>query len=335
MIKYILKRLLMMIPVLLGVLVIVFSLSYLMPGDPVLNKMPDNYTQEQYDQMEHEMGLDRPFLVQLGDYIWGVVTRLDLGSSYMTNRAVTASIGERIWVSIRIGLLSIGLTVLLGIPFGIISAVKQKTPLDYIVSILAVILASVPGFWLALMGIITFSIKLNNLLPASGLSSWKHYIMPVASNGMMSLAGTTRMTRSSLLEVIRQDYIRTARAKGLREMVVIRKHALKNALIPVITMLGGQFSMVIGGSVITESIFNIPGMGSLMVTAINNRDYPLIMGITLVIAVFVCCVNLLVDLAYAAIDPRIKAQFSGGSKRRKTLAQGADEEETDGEEAQK
>ena len=317
MIKYILKRLLMMIPVLLGVLVIVFSLSYLMPGDPVLNQMPDNYTQEQYDQVKHEMGLDRPFLVQLGDYILDVVTRLDLGTSYMTNRSVTASISERIWVSIRIGLLSIGITVLLGIPFGIISAVKQKTALDYSVSILAVILASIPGFWLALMGIILFSIKLNNFLPASGLSSWKHYIMPVVSNGMMSLAGTTRMTRSSLLEVIRQDYIRTARAKGLREMVIIRKHALKNALIPVITMLGGQFSMVIGGSVITESIFNIPGMGSLMVTAINNRDYPLIMGITLVIAVFVCCINLLVDLAYAAIDPRIKAQFSGANKRRK------------------
>lgn len=318
MIKYILKRLLMMIPVLLGVLVIVFSLSYMMPGDPVLNQMPDNYTQEQYDQVKHEMGLDRPFLVQLGDYIWGVVTRLELGTSYMTNRAVTASIAERVWVSIRIGLLSVGLTVVLGIPFGIISAVRQKTALDYTVSILAVILASVPGFWLALMGIITFSINLKNLLPASGLSTWKHYIMPVVSNGMMSLAGTTRMTRSSLLEVIRQDYIRTARAKGLREMVIIRKHALKNALIPVITMLGGQFSMVIGGSVITESIFNIPGMGSLMVTAINNRDYPLIMGITLVIAVFVCCINLLVDLAYAAIDPRIKAQFSGSSRRKKS-----------------
>ena len=316
MFKYILKRLLLMIPVLLGVLVIVFSLSYLMPGDPVLNQMPDNYTQEQYDAVEHELGLDRPFVVQLVDYIWGVVTRFDLGTSYMTNRAVKDSIMDRIFVTIRIGLLSVGVTVLLGIPFGIISAVKQKSALDYTVSILAVVLASVPGFWLALMGIIVFSIKLG-VLPASGLATPKHYVLPVASNGMMSLAGTTRMTRSSLLEVIRQDYIRTARAKGLREGVIIRKHALKNALIPVITMIGGQISMVIGGSVITESIFNIPGMGSLMVTAINNRDYPTIMGVTLVIAIFVCCMNLLVDLAYAAIDPRIKAQFSGGAKRRK------------------
>lgn len=201
-------------------------------------------------------------------------------------------------------------------PSGIISAVKQKSALDYTVSILAVVLASMPGFVVALMGIIFFSIRLG-VLPASGLSTPLHYVLPVISNGLMSLAGTTRMTRSSLLEVIRQDYIRTARAKGLKESVIIQKHALKNALIPVITMIGGQVSMVIGGSVITESIFNIPGMGSLMVTAINNRDYPTIMGVTLVIAIFVCCMNLLVDLAYAAIDPRIKAQFSGGSKRRK------------------
>ena len=237
----------------------------------------------------------------------------------MTNRAVTTSIAERVWVTIRLGVLSVGVTVLLGIPFGIISAIKQKTALDYTVSILAVVLASIPGFWLALEGIVVFSIKLG-VLPASGLSTPAHYVLPVLASGMMSLAGTTRMTRSSLLEVIRQDYIRTARAKGLREMAIVRKHALKNALIPVITMIGGQVSMVIGGNVIIESIFNIPGLGSLMVTGINNRDYPTIMGITLVIAIFVCCMNLLVDLAYAAIDPRIKAQFSGGNKRRKKAA---------------
>lgn len=321
MLKYTLKRILLMVPVLLGVLVIVFSLSYLMPGDPVLNQMPDNYTQEQYDEVQHEMGLDRSFLVRLADYIVGVVTRFDLGTSYMTNRPVASAVGERVWVSIRIGLLSVGITVLMGIPFGIISAVKQKTPIDYFVSILSVFLASMPGFWLALMGIIIFSIQLK-VLPASGLSTWRHYILPVACNGMMSLAGTTRMTRSSLLEVIRQDYIRTARAKGLRERAIIRHHALKNALIPVITMIGGQVSMVIGGSVITETIFSIPGMGSLMVTAINNRDYPTIMGVTLVIAIFVCCMNLLVDLAYAMVDPRIKAQFAGAAKTRRRAAGG-------------
>ncbi len=316
MIRYIIKRLLQMIPVLLGVMIIVFTLSYMMPGDPVLNQMPDNYTQEQYDEVQHELGLDQPYIVRLGQYIWGVVTRFDLGTSYMTNRAVTASIAERLWITVRLGVLGVCLSVVLGIPFGVISAIKQKTAADYTITILAVFLASIPGFWLALEGIVIFSIKLG-VLPASGLSTPLHYVLPVLASGMQSLAGITRMTRSSMLEVIRQDYIRTARAKGLREMTIVRKHALKNALIPVITMVGGQVSMIIGGNVIIETIFNIPGLGSLMVTGINNRDYPTIMGITLVIAIFVCCMNLLVDLAYAAIDPRIKAKFSGGSKRRK------------------
>lgn len=305
-----------MILVLIGVMIIVFTLSYMMPGDPVLNQMPDNYTQEQYDEVQHELGLDQPYIVRLGQYIWGVVTRFDLGTSYMTNRAVTASIAERIWITVRLGILGVLLSVILGIPFGVISAVKQKSAVDYTITILAVFLASIPGFWLALEGIVIFSIKLG-VLPASGLSTPLHYVLPVLASGMQSLAGITRMTRSSMLEVIRQDYIRTARAKGLREMAIVRKHALKNALIPVITMIGGQVSMIIGGNVIIETIFNIPGLGSLMVTGINNRDYPMIMGITLVIAIFVCCMNLLVDLTYAAIDPRIKAKFSGGNKRRK------------------
>ncbi len=305
-----------MILVLIGVMIIVFTLSYLMPGDPVLNQMPDNYTQEQYDEVQHELGLDQPYVVRLGQYVWGVVTRFDLGTSYMTNRAVTASIAERLWITVRLGILGVLLSVILGIPFGVISAVKQKSAVDYTITILAVFLASIPGFWLALEGIVIFSIKLG-VLPASGLSTPLHYVLPVLASGMQSLAGITRMTRSSMLEVIRQDYIRTARAKGLREMTIVRKHALKNALIPVITMIGGQVSMIIGGNVIIETIFNIPGLGSLMVTGINNRDYPMIMGITLVIAIFVCCMNLLVDLTYAAIDPRIKAKFSGGNKRRK------------------
>ena len=316
MVRYIIKRLLQMILVLIGVMIIVFTLSYLMPGDPVLNQMPDNYTQEQYDEVQHELGLDQPYVVRLGQYIWGVVTRFDLGTSYMTNRAVTASIAERIWITVRLGIMGVLLSVILGIPFGVISAVKQKSAVDYTITILAVFLASIPGFWLALEGIVIFSIKLG-VLPASGLSTPLHYVLPVLASGMQSLAGITRMTRSSMLEVIRQDYIRTARAKGLREMKIVRKHALKNALIPVITMIGGQVSMIIGGNVIIETIFNIPGLGSLMVTGINNRDYPMIMGITLVIAIFVCCMNLLVDLTYAAIDPRIKAKFSGGNKRRK------------------
>lgn len=316
MLKYTLIRILQMIPVLLGVMVIVFSLSYMMPGDPVLMQMPDNYTQEYYDEVKHDMGLDRPYIVQLGSYIWGVVTRLDLGTSYMTNRAVTEQISERVWVSVRIGLISVFMTALLGIPFGIIAAVKQNSPLDVTVSMFAVFLASVPGFWLALMGIIVFSIKLN-ILPASGLTSWKHYILPVISNGMMSIAGTTRMMRSTLLEVIRQDYIRTARAKGLKQSAVTRRHALKNGLIPVITVIGSQLSMIMGGSILVETIYSVPGLGTLMNTAISSKNYPVVQSGILVISITVCIMNLVVDLAYAFIDPRIKAQYTSGKKKKK------------------
>lgn len=331
MIKYTVRRILLMIPVLLGVLIIVFSLSYLMPGDPVVNKLgTSNYTQEQYDQVAKEMGLDQPFLVQMGKYIWGVVSQGNLGISYQTNQDVSRSIGERFWVTIRLGLMSVAVTVIFSVPFGILSAIKQKTAADYIITVIAVVLASLPGFWLALEGIILFSLKLR-WLPASGLTSWRHYILPVACNALMALAATMRMTRSSMLEVIRQDYIRTARAKGLPERIVIFRHALRNALIPVITVVGAQVSMIVGGSVIIESIFSIPGMGTLMVTGINNRDYPMIMGVTLLISVFVCIMNLVVDLCYAAVDPRIRAQFSAGSGKKKNKT--ADERGKAGEQA--
>lgn len=305
MIKYILKRLLQMIPVLIGVMIIVFSLSYLMPGDPVLNQMPDNYTQEQYDEVQHEMGLDQPFLVQLGQHIWGVVTRFDLGTSYMTNRAVTTSIAERVWVTIRLGVLSVGVTVLLGIPFGIISAIKQKTALDYTVSILAVVLASIPGFWLALEGIVVFSIKLG-VLPASGLSTPAHYVLPVLASGMMSLAGTTRMTRSSLLEVIRQDYIRTARAKGLSERKVIYHHAFRNTLIPLVTIVGGSLPGLFSGALITETLYMIPGIGYTSYQAMVAGDIPFSMFYMTFLAILTLAGNLISDILYAVVDPRVR-----------------------------
>ena len=308
-----------MIPVLLGVLIIVFSLSYLMPGDPVVNQLgTSNYTQEQYDAVQKELGLDKPFVVQMVDYIWGVISRFDLGTSYTTKRGVADALGQRIWVTVELGLLSTIVTVALAIPFGVISAVKQRSAIDYTVTVLSVVLAAMPGFWLALMCIIIFCLKLG-WLPARGLDSWRGYILPVLCNALTALAGTTRMTRSSMLEVIRQDYIRTARAKGLKERTVIFRHALKNAMIPVITVIGAQISMIVGGSVIIESIFSIPGMGTLLVTGINNRDYPTIMGVTLVISTFVCVMNLVVDLCYSIADPRIRAQFSGGGRKRRHM----------------
>ena len=193
---------------------------------------------------------------------------------------------------------------------------RQYSILDYVTTILATFFAAMPNFWLALMGGIIFSQNLQ-LLPASGLSTWKHWIMPVICIGIGPIALVVRMTRTSMLDVVRQDYIRTARAKGVKERAVIYKHALRNALIPVITVIGMQLSVIFGGSIIVETIFSIPGMGMLLLDAINSQDYPVILGCVLVLSLAVCVINLLVDLAYAAADPRIKAQYTGGKKKKK------------------
>lgn len=316
--RFIGKRILLMIPLLLIILILVFSISYFMPGDPVLLMMPSNFTQEQYDAKAAQLGLDQSYFTQLSDYIIGIVTRFDLGTSYTTGQKVNELIAGRVWTTFRIGLLSCFVTLLIAIPIGIIAAVRQYSVMDHICTTLAIVLAAMPGFWLALMLIILFSQELK-WLPASGLTSWKHYILPVLCNALGPVAQITRMTRSSMLEVVRQDYIRTARSKGLKENVVIIRHALHNALIPIITVASTQFSLIIGGSVIVESIFSIPGMGTAMVSAINNRDYPTIMGITFLISMFVCVINMIVDVIYSFVDPRMKAQIIGGKKKKKPV----------------
>lgn len=321
MLKFIIRRLLMLIPLLLCVVIIVFSISYFMPGDPVLLQMPTNYTQEQYDAKAAQMGLDKPYLEQLWNLISGIVTRFDLGKSY-SGQNVSDYIKGRIWVTVKIGLLSCLVTIGIAVPIGVISATRQYSALDYTATTLSIVLASMPGFWLALMLVMLFALRLG-WLPATGLASWKGYIMPVICNATVPLASTTRQSRSSMLEVIRSDYIRTARAKGLPEHTVILKHALRNALIPIITVAGIQFSHVVGGSVIVESIFNIPGMGSALVNSIGSRDYPCIVGITFITAIFISVINVAVDVIYAMVDPRIKAQLApGGEKAKKPKSRG-------------
>lgn len=316
MFRFVLKRLLIIIPTLLGILLIIFTINYFTPGDPAMSALGRNYTEAAYQAKVVEMGLDQPFLLRYCIYIKNIVTKLDLGTSYSTLRPVSTMIAERIVPTLKIGILSSLVTIVLGIIVGIVSAVKQYSVLDYVSMSLSVFFAAMPGFWLALMCLMFFCIKLN-WLPASGLTSWKHYILPVLCLGLSPIAIIIRMTRSSMLDVIHQDYIRTARAKGVAERTVIMKHALRNALIPVITVIGMQLSMVIAGSVVIESIFSIPGIGMLMLSAINNSDYPLIQGSVFVLSFVICIINLLVDLAYAAADPRIKAQYSSGSKRRR------------------
>lgn len=315
-----------MIPIMLGVLFIVFSITHLTPGDPVVALLGSNYTQEQYDMKEAELGLDKPFMVQFVNYVKGVVTEFDLGTSYQTNRAVRDELFDRFPTTIMLGIIGVVITVLIGVPFGIISATKQYSALDYGVTTVALFFASMPNFWMALMMIILFSLQLK-WFPATGLESWKSWVLPALALGLSPVATVTRMTRSSMLDVVRQDYIRTARSKGLPERTVIQKHALKNALIPVITVVGMQMSTIVAGSVIIENIFAIPGIGSLLMSAINNKNYPVIQGGVLLLSLSVCVMNLLVDLLYAFVDPRIRAQYtSGGKKNKKTDEKNEDKE---------
>ena len=314
--KYIIKRLLWVIPVMLGVLFIVFTIDRLAPGDPVAAALGSGYTQEQYDAKEHELGLDRPFFTQFFDYVGGIVTKFDLGNSFHTGNPVGGSILQRFPLTLELAIISIIISLGLGIPFGVVSATRQNSILDRIVTFFSLIFAAVPNFWLALMLMIVFAINWK-IFPASGTEGWKSWVLPALSAGLSFVASITRMTRSSMLDVVRQDYITTARAKGQKENVIIRKHTLRNALIPVITTVGIQLGIMISGSVVVETIFNMPGLGSLMMTAINNKDYPVIEGCVLILAAFICVVNLITDLIYGVVDPRIMAQYSGGGRKKK------------------
>lgn len=305
-----------MIPILLVVIILVFTITHFMPGDPVRTLLGSNYTEAQYIETTQRLGLDKPFFTQLFEYLKNLILHQDFGISYKTSRSVMTELGSRIGLSIKIGLLSCILTTVISIPLGIISAVKQNTVLDYIVSFLSILAAALPNFWVALMCIILFCIHLGWLPATASGSGWLGYVLPVVCNGTLALAITTRQMRSSMLDVVGQDYIRTARAKGLSSTQTIIRHALKNALLPVLAILGTQFSMIVGGSVVIESIFSVPGMGNYLVSAINGRDYNVVLAITIIISAFSMLIILLVDIVFSLIDPRVKAQFTG-KKRKK------------------
>ena len=305
--KYIIKNALMVIPTMLCVVFIIFTINYFTPGDPVAVFYDFDYTEEQYAEKAAEWGLDQPFFQQFVNYIKNIVTKLDFGYSYYSGKSVMSELTTRFPVSLKLGLISVALTVLIGVPFGIISATRQYSPLDYGVTFISLFFAAVPGFWLSMIMILIFSSRLG-WLPSSGLTSWTCYIMPVIASSAQYIASITRQTRSSMLEVIRQDYIRTARAKGVSEGVGIRRHALRNALIPVVTLIGMQAGAVIAGSAIIEAVHSFPGMGSLMMTAINNKDYNTIQAVVLLLSGVVCLINLLVDIVYVWIDPRVNVR---------------------------
>lgn len=307
MLRYIGKRLLQMIPVLFAVAILTFTLMYFVPGDPVQIMLSDGATPEQIAQARANLGLDQPYLVRLWDYLTGIL-RLDFGNSYTQGTSVTKELLERFPRTFTLSSLSILFTIVVGIPIGIQCAIKANKLSDKIWMFLTMLGNSMPGFWLALLLVLLFSLKLG-WLPSNGIGGFKYYILPVVANSIGSLADIARQTRSSMLEVIRSDYVVTARAKGLAERVVIWKHALPNALIPIITICGSRFGFMLGGTVIIETVFSIPGIGTYMVNGINSRDYPIVQGSIIYIAFIFAFIMLLTDLIYAYVDPRIKAQY--------------------------
>ena len=308
MLYYFLKRILWLIPIVIGVSLIIFTIMYFKPGDPAQLLLGSEATQEQIDAMREEMGLNDSYFVQYTRYMKNLLHG-DLGYSYRNGNMVSDEILNRFPVTINLAFFSILLVSLIGIPIGILSAVKQYSILDMTCVVLALVLASMPSFWIGLILMLLFSVKLN-LVPPTGAESWINFILPCITLAAVNMAVVTRMTRSTMLEVVRQDYVRTARAKGASENHIIFRHCLKNALIPVLTIVAIQFSKLIGGAVLIESVFAMPGLGSLLVTAIRSSDTPLIMGTVIVLSVIFTIINLIIDLLYALIDPRIKAQFA-------------------------
>jgi peptide/nickel transport system permease protein len=332
MFKYTIKRLLMLLPVLFGVSVIVFIVMRVFASDPTSIILGQHATTEQIARLREELGLNQPLYVQYFDFLKGILHG-DLGNSLITKTSVTQELIARFPATIELALVAIILASIFGITIGVISAVKQNTIIDYVAMVVSLLGVSMPIFWLGLMLIVLFSVNLGILPPAgriqigmepvhiTGLylldslisgdmeafkSSFSHIILPSIALASYSTAIIARMTRSTMLEVIRQDYIRTARAKGVFENVIILGHALRNALIPIITVIGLQLGSLLGGAVLTETVFAWPGVGSYTIDSILKSDYPVVQGAVMMLAVIFVLVNLVVDLLYSQLDPRIK-----------------------------
>lgn len=305
--KFIAKRLVAMIPVLLGVTLVIYLILNMAPGDPAKVILGEQATPEQIAELREEMGLNDPVLVQYARYIFNLVQG-DMGESYNSGLKCNVEIFARFPNTLRLTICAISLAVILALPIGILAAVKQNSIFDGVSMFIALIGLSMPVFWLGLLLILFFSLRLG-WFPSSGADGWKSLVLPTVTLGFQQMASIARVTRSSMLEVIRADYIRTARAKGVAESKVITRHALKNALIPTVTVVGLQFGGMLGGSVMTESVYAWPGVGRLMVQSINKRDIPMVLGCVIMFSVTSSVVNLLVDVLYGFIDPRIKSQY--------------------------
>lgn len=304
--QYIVRRLLLTVPVIIGVSIIVFSIIRLLPGDPARALAGVQATPEYIEQVRERYGLNDPLYVQYGRFMGGLVTG-DLGTSTFSRRPVTTEIAERFPRTLTLATISLIIATIVGVSAGIVSATRRNSLFDNASMFVALVGVAAPVFWMALMLQLLFSVQLR-WLPATGMGSPAHLVLPSITLGMASAALMARITRSSMLDVLRQDFITTARAKGLGERVVIYKHALKNALIPVVTVLGLQFGILLGGAVLTETVFAWPGVGRLLVDAILRRDYPVVQGTVMLLALLFVIINLVVDVIYAYLDPRIHYQ---------------------------
>lgn len=317
MVRYIVNRILWMIPIVLGVAILVFTLMTFCPGDPAAIILGSTATEAELAAKTEELGLNDPFLIRLGRYLSDVFIHGDLGASWATNVDIMESIVERLPRTFMLTIVTLLISFGLGIPLGVIAATHQNRWQDSASMLAALVGVAIPNFWLALLLILLFSVTLGWLPPMGIDDGIRSYILPALSGCMTTFATCARQTRSSMLEVIRADYITTARSKGVPERDVIIKHALKNGLIPIITMFGTSFGTLLGGMMIIETVFSIPGMGTYIIGAVNNRDYPIVQGGTIILAITFSLCMLAVDLLYAAVDPRIKAQYTASKRRRK------------------
>ena len=304
MLKYISKRIIYLIPVLIGIVFLVFTIMYFSPGDPAKLILGDRAPEEQVAALRHELGLDLPYYQQLFNYIKNAIHG-DFGNSYQLRMPVWDIIKLRFPLTLQLTTFTMLIAVLIGVPVGILSAVKQYSVIDAFSVIFALLMASIPAFWLCMLLMLLFSLNLG-WLPSSGYEGVKWLILPSITLGFINCATIMRMTRSSMLEVVRQDFIRTARAKGATEKRVVFRHALKNAIIPVITVVGTAFGSSLGGAVVTETVFGLPGMGTQIITAIRQKDNPVVLASVIVIALAFSLVNLIVDILYTYVDPRIR-----------------------------
>lgn len=311
MIRYIIRRIALCALVIVSAAVIIFTIMYFVPGDPAEILLGDEATLEMIEAKREELGLNDPYLVRLGRFLSDTFLHFDLGTSYTYKLPVAQELFARLPRTIILGFSCVILSTAIALPLGVWAALHNGKFPDYLCMIIAMTATSIPNFWFALMLVLVFSVNLG-LLPSFGIGGIEYYIMPVIAGALSTIGGLSRQTRSAMLDVVKSDFVTTARSKGVSKRDIVLKHMLPNALVPVVTVIGGQFGRCIGGTVVIEQIFSIPGIGMYMLNAINGRDYPVVQGGVVILAATTSIIMLITDLVYAWIDPRIKAQYSRG-----------------------